>query len=323
MSDYVEYIGEQLTTITDFKIETSVKEDETGQVKEFKLDGPDFKDINVRKEENAAVEEYQKTKDPKILEGIYVNRIPSLNYWARKNQHLDNNSFGDIKGELTTAFLKAIKGYSSNLGVEGKVYRHFNTYLYSSFTHGMCNIYNKKKAKKRTPLNSENESLYEMLLSLDYVYGNGDGSSFTLKDVVADPSTGDNGGVVNPIMVDEMLDVLSDGVPCTKEFLRKLSYGQTIPSLLREYKRVDARMRVKREVAERISASRRPCTKIVTDLIKAKVPERFKLLEYNVKGCFIYYSIELHKTDKTDVIMRKIRKLKKNKEFYLDKIRTS
>ena len=301
--------------------------DEPTKSKEHKLGGPDFRKKKVKVEENEAVMEFQKSGDLRILETIYLNRIPTLNYWARKNRHLDNNSFQDIKGELTRIFLKAVKQYKSkrNTKIDGKsetAKTDFNTYLYTSFNYALCNIYNRKKAKKRTPYPSENTKLANMLLSLDYVYGHSDDGGFTLKDIIADKATGKDGKVTAQMQIEEMLDVLSHDCPdVTKNFLRQISEGRSISSLLKEYKVREGKVKTTTKIIKKINNSRRPCVRIVANLIAEEVPERFKLVDFYTNGCDVYYTIEMHKTKETDVILSRIRKLKKNKDFYLDKIK--
>ena len=97
-------------------VDEEVVEGETDIAKEepekkYRLSGPDFRKKEVKVAENLSVMKFQKTGDLKVLEELYLNRVPTLNYWARKNRHLDGNSFNDIKSELTRIFLKAVKQY--------------------------------------------------------------------------------------------------------------------------------------------------------------------------------------------------------------------
>jgi len=332
MEELEPYIKEQVIDIDDDAVinkdvEIEEFEIEDALEKSYNIEGPDFRKKAIKKKENEAVMKYQESGDLQILETLYLNRIPTLNYWARKNRHLDNNSFNDIKGELTKIFLKAVKKYKSkrNTNVKGKnkiANTDFNTYLYTSFNYALCNIYNRKKAKKRTPYPADNVALTNILLSLDYLYRGNDYEGFTLKDVIADQRTGKDGKVSYKMQIDEMLDVLShDCSDATKDFLREISEGRSVSCLLKEYKIRKGKLKPAEDTIKRINKSRRPCVRIVAELISAEVTERFKLIKYHTKDDYLHYTIEMHKTDETDSILKRIRKLKKNKDFYLDKIK--
>ena len=59
---------------------------EDAKEKKYRLAGPDFRKKEIKVEENKAVMEFQKSGDLTILENLYMDRIPTLNYWARKKQ---------------------------------------------------------------------------------------------------------------------------------------------------------------------------------------------------------------------------------------------
>lgn len=294
--------------------------------KQHKLNGPDFRKKETKEEENKAVMKFQRSGDLKILEQIYLNRVPTLNYWARKNRHLDNNSINDIKSELIRIFLKAVKQYKAKRITKGKgkiksktAKTDFNTYLYTSFNYALCNIYNRRKAKKRTSFASEHNKLANMLLSLDYVYGHTEDGGFTLKDIMHDENA-DNAS--DRMQINEILNILSQNCPsCTKDFLRQVSEGRTVSALIKEYKLREGKIKASSKIIKQINNSRRPCTKIVTTMLKETISEKFRLTKFYTKGAYIHYTIEMHKTDETDAILSRIRKLKKNKDFYLDKIK--
>jgi hypothetical protein len=156
-------------------------------------------------------------------------------------------------------------------------------------------------------------------LSLDYTYSSDGADKVNLRDTIADEK---NPNAVKNVVLDEMIDIISENEPeHVKEFFQAISMGKKVSALLREYKTIEGNLRVKSDLAEKIRRSRRPCTRIVTDLVKEKVPERFKLIDYSInEGYTVTYKIELHKTKETDDINRKMRKLKKHKDLYLSKI---
>src|ERR1035437_2996364 len=55
----------------------------------------------------------------------------------------------------------------------------FNTYLYTSMKHRVCNIIKRRHSKRL--LDGNGKPVVETMLSLDYVFGNGEGD-MTLKD---------------------------------------------------------------------------------------------------------------------------------------------
>jgi hypothetical protein len=286
------------------------------------FDGPDFRLQEVKEQENQDVIRYQKTGDLAILEKLYIDRVPTLNYWANKNRYLDDYNSEDIRSALTKKFLSLVDQYKRTTRevVDGKVKvikRNFNSYLFQSFRHEIINIGNRKKAKKRTPYPTD-DSTCAKLLSLDYTYSSNGSDKVNLRDTIADEKNPD---AVKNVVLDEMIEIISkDEPPHVREFFEAVSMGKKVSALLRDYKTFENKMRVKSDLAERIKKSRRPCTRIVTELVEKRVPERFKLIDYSIEGCTITYRIEMHKTKETDDISRKMRKLKKHKDRYLSKI---
>jgi hypothetical protein len=313
---------EDYDTVTDNEITSKNAIDEFNGERTF--DGPDFRSQEVKEQENRDIIRYQKTGDLAILEKLYIDRLPTLSYWANKNRYLDDYNSEDIRSILTKKFLDLVDQYkrTSREVVDGKVKvtkRNFNSYLFQSFRHEIINIGNRKKAKKRTPYTSGDETVCAKLLSLDYTYSSDGADKVNLRDTIADEK---NPNAVKNVVLDEMIDIISENEPeHVKEFFQAISMGKKVSALLREYKTIEGNLRVKSDLAEKIRRSRRPCTRIVTDLVKEKVPERFKLIDYSInEGYTVTYKIELHKTKETDDINRKMRKLKKHKDLYLSKI---
>ena len=296
---------------------------------EYSFDGPDFRTAEAKREENEAIDLFQKTGDVKIIEQVYKNRIPTLRWWANKNKYLDHNSFDDVYGELTKIFVRAIYGYQyihekvDKNGVVRKIKKPFNTYLYTAFENSMCNLHNRKKAKKRRPIEMNDDEVDYMssfLLSLNYAYNEGD-SEYTLQDVLPDDKFGTDGKIVDNISFMETISVLchQDDPQYLREAFVKLGEGNSLASILKEYKQVTGRMRITPKMAKRLK--RRKCTRIVSDMICEKHRhEDFTLIDYQVKNKLLIYEIELHKTEESDLIVKKIRGLRKNKDSFLKKI---
>jgi len=295
----------------------------------YSFDGPDFRTSKAKKEENEAIDLFQNTREVDILEQVYKNRIPTLRWWANKNKYLDNNSFDDVLGELTKIFVRAIYGYNYILekkdknGVVKKTKKQFNNYLYSALENSMCNLHNRKKAKKRCPIEMDSEDINYMskiLLSLNYSYSDGD-SEYTLQEIIPDPRFGMDGKVIDSICFKEAISVLccKDDPHYVKEVFIKLGEGNSLASILKEYKQVTGRMRITPNLAKRLK--QRKCTRMVSDMICEKHSHKnFTLLNYEVKNKLLIYEIELAKTEESDFIVKKIRGLRKNRDSFLKKI---
>lgn len=292
------------------------------------FEGPDFRTPKAKKEENESVDEFQKTGNMEILEQIYKNRIPSLKWWANKNKYLDNNSFDDIFGELTKIFVRAIYSYKymrEKKTDDGKiklVKTPFNSYLYSAFENSMCNIHNKKKAKKRCPINinpDELDSISDILLSLNFSYGSGE-SQYTLQDVIPDEKFGMDGGVVNDISFKETVSMLcqEDDPGYIQEVFMKLGDGSSLASIIKEYKSKTGKLKISNYFSKKIKEEKSQST--LRKLIKNKHKNNFDIIDYEIDNGVLKYHIEFHKTEETEFIIKKIRGLRKNKDTLLKKI---
>ena len=289
----------------------------------FEQKYPSFEAIN-RKEENKDIIRFQKTSNKAILEKLYHNRVPTLQVWARRYCYLHpDKKMEDMFSELTQVFIRAIHRYKKRKQYKiGRktVWRqtHFNTYLWSCLDHFVKNLRSRNEAIKRT---TEKFSK-NFVLSLDYKYSNKkDGTENTLKDILKNElSTGEN--TKENLYLEETLDVLAHENPHIKNFLKKLSDGNTLAALLRQYRIKEGTIKIKLKDASRLK-SRRRCNRIVADLISdaTKIQDSFQVLNYEViLPNKLHYTIEMKKTKVTNSILREIRKLRKNKETILTKI---
>ena len=271
-----------------------------------------FKHID-RRQENKDVIEFQKTGDIELFEKLYQDRIPSLKIWANRFHYLlDGND--DMFGELSACFFKAIEKYDKKRG-------SFNTCLYTFFRNCVRNLRNGKKAKKRKSFGADPNSLAVKPLSLDYNYSTSDGSTSTLKDIIAD-ETAEDICTAEKMHLDETLGILSMENEMIREFLSKLSSGNTLSSLLKDLRRKRGRLKLNRVQAKQLIQKRR-CKRMVTNIIKDKstIDRRFNLVDYKVTPSNrLYYTVELDKTKAADLMLKTIRKLRKNENFFLDKI---
>ena len=179
-----------------------------------------FKAID-RDKEDQLVRKYQVDKDPSVLENLYALREPTLKIMARKFAWLDNAD--DMFGELRDVWLRCVNGYEFRarprpikakngtlvLDEHGRVKMvvkrtPFNTYLYTSMRNKAWNILKKKHGKKM--IDESGRSVLDSMLSLDYEYGDGEGSK-SLRDTLV----GDSPSVEGGVMVEEAVRFISNG----------------------------------------------------------------------------------------------------------------
>jgi hypothetical protein len=292
-------------------------------------DGTTFVHID-RGAENKKVMKFQKTGDINLLGEIYLTRLQTIQIWARKHAYL-SHSAEDMEREFTCALINACHGYDGSKkevtlksGKTVSQVRQFNTYLYRSLLNRIRNIVSYKKAKKRRPVGME-DSICDVLLSLDYNYNNKDGSDSTLKDIVSESIFANEEDVVDKIAIDEVLNLLSkDDPPYVKDFFKKVSNGNSIASALRDQKTFSGRIKLNKGKAEQLDQKRR-CNRIASQVIaeKAKIESDFDLQGYYIDKSYLYYTIEMKKTEESDYIVKKLRKLKKNRDYYIRKIAES
>jgi hypothetical protein len=265
-----------------------------------------------RYQEDAAVEEFQKTGDLKILEEVYKARIPTIRSWANKHYYPGLTfSVDDLFSDFSVVFVKAAEKYNRSRGA-------FNTCLFTFLLNRLKNIKNSKHAKKRLSEEYSGPAV-GMILSLDYSYNTSDGSEVTLKDVIPSDNPTETDYVLTNTYMDETLNVLSNNDENFKQFLSKIGDGNSLVSLIREYKTRQGTIKLSSDDAKRFSS--RKCNRLVTDLIKDKISDDFKLLGYKIEGTsHLRYEVELKRTEETDKFMKSLREIRKNKESYMDKL---
>jgi len=265
-----------------------------------------------RDQENKDVVAFQKTGDDEIFERIYENRIATLKVWARKYYYLVESA-DDMFGELSFCFVKATMTYDSKRG-------SFNTWLYTLLQNCVRNIRNGRKAKKRKPFGADPNSISNLTLSLDYNYNTKDGDESTLKDILSD-EMGEDANVSDKMDLEETINILSKQDPIAKGFFRKLSDGNTVSSLIRELKIKRGRIKISRAQAKKLNTNRK-CNRIVSDIIKdnSDMP-KFNLVDYKITPSNrLCYTVELHKTEEADLMLKTIRNLRRDKDYLLSLI---
>jgi len=259
-----------------------------------------------RAQENKDIIHFQETGDKTSFERVYENRIPTLRVWARKYHYL-MDSADDMFGEFTFYFSKAAMTYNGERG-------NFNTWLYSILQNCVRNLRNFKKAKKRKPLGADPNSISNFTLSLDYDYNSKDGNESTLKDLLSEEIS-EEGDVIDQMNMEETIEILSKKDPFIKDFLRKLGNGNTISSIMRTLKTKSGKINISQDQAKRLSTRRR-CNRIVSDIIKDHSDiQKFNLLDYKITPSNkLHYTVEMHKTDESDKVMKTIRILRRDKD---------
>ena len=292
-------------------------------------DDQGFPEID-RKLENKLVLEYQKTQNDSILEKLYEQRVPTLQKWASDHSYLCDSS-DDMFGEFRKVFMKTISKYRVNKRMENKGGKQvqtvtpFNTYLFTSFDHFVKNLKTKRKAKKRTPLNYEGTT-GGFLLSLDHSYSSKDGSSATLAEIIPDTSDGDDGDVMKKLFLEDSVNTLAEICECPhvfKLFLKKLSTGIKLNTLIKEYKSRygklycdEATIKALKELQEK-EDDKSFCQFIDNN---TTYDSAFSLVEYRINDDNLEYIIELNRCEETDAIMKSVRKIRKNKRRYREKL---
>ena len=271
-----------------------------------------------REQEDIAVAQFQQTGNLKLLEQVYVNRIPTLKSWAHRHYYPGLTfSIDDLYEDLCVVFVKAAEKYDKSKGP-------FNTWLFTLLLNRLKNIKNSKHAKKRLPEEYEGAAI-GMVLSLDYPYNANDGSEVTLKDVIPASNPTETDYVLTNTFMDETLNVLARNNTSFRKFLEKVGEGNSLVSLIREYKIRKGSIKVSLEQAKQFTS--RNCKRMVSELLTSKnitEGKGFKLLGYTIEGTSrLEYEIELKKTAETDMIMRSLREIRKNKDVYKKRIEST
>lgn len=273
-----------------------------------------------RKKENNQVVHFQNTGDSKIFEEIFTTRVPTLQIWARRYSYLMDCrdkivAKEDMFGELSKYFTKAVYTYKKQKG-------SFNTCLFTYLLNCVRNLQISKRAKKRLPKGMDANAMTNFILSLDHSYNDKDGDNKnTLGDIVSGQMK-QNDNVVDQINFNETLDVISNGDSNIKGFLRKLGDGNTLSSLLKECKMVKGSIKIGKKQFNYLKDTVK-YKRIVSDLIKKATnnEDAFSIVEYHVGGaCRLYYTMEMHKTDDSNYILKIIRKLRRDKRTILSRL---
>jgi len=274
-----------------------------------------------RDEEDSDVITFQKTKDTKIFEKIYVNRIPTLKYLSKKYAHLYDGK-EDMYGFLNVIFVNCVNGYQKERTkvVNGKtklLKTQFNTYFYTSVLNRIVNIITSKNAQKRTPIaqiDNEGEVIQNnQTLSLDYEYYSKNEDNADLKKIVADDCMIGHFNPVDKMLLEETVNVLSDDDTIMKSFFTKISEGHSVSSIIRDLKTRRGSVGLSDKEIESIKHNIPSIMSIIANI----EGNEFDLIDCNISNNKLTYVIELLKTSETDYILKNIRKIRNEKLRYL------
>jgi len=160
------------------------------------------------------------------------------------------------------------------------------------------------------------------MLSLDFTYDGDSSGEFTntLGERLENEDSHDYEKNVDEINFRDSIDILSDGDPRLKDIFVKIGNGNSISSIIKDFKRREGSVEIDNTFAEKVLCSE--CKKVVSEKIKEVLKiDNFKLLDYVIDSNILSYTIEMRKTEESDLLSKTIRNLKKNKDYYLDKIK--
>lgn len=267
-----------------------------------------------RKQENKDVTVYQISGDNRLFEKMYKIRIPTLQIWARKYRYL-MDSQEDLFSEFSFCFTKAVMTYKKGRG-------SFNTWLFSLLMNHVRNLQTSRRAKKRLPEGMNPNLMSKFMYSLDYCYGGDDDSENTLKDILASKHKSESKAVDN-MVYNEIVSKISNDNPIVKGFLHKLSLGNTVSSLLKEYRTKTGSIKINKNILNNIRSSKDK-ELFVSDIIRnnSEIDSDFMVVDYDIchKSDNLKYTIEMKKTNETDVVIKALRRMKKDKDIIMAKI---
>jgi hypothetical protein len=270
----------------------------------------DNKVVIDREQEDKDVVLYQETKNKDLLGKLYLNRIPTLQFWANKNFYPGlTTSVEDLFGDLSVVFIKAVSKYNKKRG-------SFNTCLFTFLLNRIKNMKNSQHAKKRI---SEEYSgpLSGMMLSLDFSYDDKDGAEATLKDIIPeDKKTSEDN-----INFNEIVNILSKNDLILKDFFLKIGEGHSLAYLLKQSKFKTGELHIDLSQYDLLKTRRNKS--LVKKILKDKgvFETDFTLVNYTL-GCLkINYTVELNKTKEFMVISKAIREIRNHKEYYVSKLK--
>ena len=274
-----------------------------------KIDNKAFK-IDKRAEDKAVIY-YQQTGDVNVLEKLYEARIPSLQFWASRYYFLMDNSTEDMFAEFRGQFMKAIVYFDKKRG-------HFNTCLYTFIRNCINNIITGKNARKRRPEGIPFDFNNSFVVSLDKPRDGKDGSVNTLMDVIANQLE-DCAMAPDKIELSETIGILSRDDERMRGYLKKISYGVTLANLIKECKTVTGCVHVNKKQSKHLK-SKSGIVKLIR--VNNNIEDSFKLLNYEIcEPLRVNYKIEMKKSKEADLFLKKLRRLRKNSEWYIDAVR--
>lgn len=266
-----------------------------------------------QKQENKDVDKYQKTKDPILLNKIYMARLPSLQYWARTYNYLTDKDSDDMFGECVICFQKALTTYNVKRS-------SFNNCLYIYLLNCVRNLHTSRRAKKRLPRGMDPNNMSNFMLSLDYNYDGKDGSEKTLGDSLSN-QLADYRSVIDDMRLKDTIKILSNNNPVVMHFMKRLSDGNTVASLIKEYKTKQGTMILDRSQIASLNGRHRN-KKAVLEILKNYLDHKaFSLINYHISDINeLFYTIEVKKSKETDAILKVIRKMKRDRPHTMSRI---
>jgi hypothetical protein len=185
----------------------------------------DFKIVD-REAEDLLIKRYQKTKDEKMLEGLYRLREQTLGICARRYSYLAP-SYDDLLGDLKLVWLKCVNQYEygektrnvktnkghlifNSNGVVKTVRKRtpFNTFLYTSIRNHMSNLFKRKHMKKKT--NMAGDVVEDNMVSID-------------KECSFNNSHGDQSATLHNFLTDDKSD--SSSSAATQTLVKDIAMG--------------------------------------------------------------------------------------------------
>lgn len=263
-------------------------------------------DVIDRVQENKDVIEYQKTKDICLFEKLYKQRLPTLRYWALKHYFPGLSlSIDDFFSELSIVFVKAVEGYKKNRG-------SFNTCLYTFLLNRIKNIKSGRHAKKRKSAHYDGP-LSGMILSLDFGYDDEDGNKVDLMAKLENECSVDYHNTMNSIHFNESIDSMTNN-SFLKDVFVKLGNGATLSNVIREYKQRDGMLPVSRYYIKTVGNNKKKIKALLAK--KLHIKEDFSVVKCEIKDNDLHYVVELKKTNESDMIIKTIRRMRKEKFKY-------
>ena len=262
-----------------------------------------------RDQEDADVLEYQKTGDMDLLTKLYRNRIPTLKAWSQKHFYPGLcSSIDDLFSELSIVFVKAVENYKTRYGVA------FNTCLFRFLLNRVKNIKSSVHAKKRKS-DEYNGPASGMVLSLDYAYGDSD-SELKLQDVIASNRPED----IPSHGLDDLLTNWSGNNNAVKDFLYKVSSGESVTALIRDAKRKDGELHITPS-QRRLLEKRRNKDMVKKMIIEQQCyDQKFSVLDYELDNNSVKYCVELRHTPESDLLTKTVKHLRENKEVLVSQL---